>query len=463
MGCSPSRSGATSIVASSQPPKKRAIDVYLERQGLRRAGCNPNSSNCSSSSSSTTSSTESADESPGTGTFVSTTVDLVSMYNPVLWMGTESFFPPVARQPQHGTKQRACTFNNVDDKELAKVPSLRRLSSANIHASFKRQGTKVFGQSNNTDTWDVVTDDDGHFQLKYPGPLGGWKREDKNIGYHVREIVLTHRRTLSSVHLTLGRCRTEDGGVRIPTLDDLASDVGAIPNVDNVELKYQNEQNNQENKYEKNDRNHHGSSNSSRRNSNSSSSSHVSEEGDNVCGDSGQNVIARSYVAYTVDRPSSFEKQALSSKVLGSAVVWSAVDIVRHAVGDGDDDEYEGDDEQEGGHDNDDDYAGGNNTHSNNENENINENYNDNNNNSTTSPSPSNMNNGRSFVVCQGRDDIDNDDDDEDFMTHIEGARFVGPEGWSYFDVTFVAAEDDWRVIGDVFSTIHSTLEMGWN
>eukprot|EP00760_Papus_ankaliazontas_P039873 PhM_4_TR9796/c0_g1_i4/m.18854 len=350
--------------------------------------------------------------------------------------------------------------NSTDTTTATATTRARRRS---IHEDLTRQSTQVFGQSNNTDTWDVVTDDDGHFQLKYPGPLGGWKREDKNIGYHVREIVLTHRRTLSSVHLTLGRCRTEDGGVRIPTLDDLASDVGAIPNVDNVELKYQNEQNNQENKYEKNDRNHHGSSNSSRRNSNSSSSSHVSEEGDNVCGDSGQNVIARSYVAYTVDRPSSFEKQALSSKVLGSAVVWSAVDIVRHAVGDGDDDEYEGDDEQEGGHDNDDDYAGGNNTHSNNENENINENYNDNNNNSTTSPSPSNMNNGRSFVVCQGRDDIDNDDDDEDFMTHIEGARFVGPEGWSYFDVTFVAAEDDWRVIGDVFSTIHSTLEMGWN
>eukprot|EP00760_Papus_ankaliazontas_P039874 PhM_4_TR9796/c0_g1_i5/m.18862 len=308
MGCSPSRSGATSIVTSSQPPKKRAIDVYLERQGLRRAGCNPNSSNSSSSSSSssTTSSstTESADESPGTGTFVSTTVDLVSMYNPVLWMGTESFFPPVARQPQHGTKQRACTFNNVDDKELAKVPSLRRLSSANIHASFKRQGTKVFGQSNNTDTWDVVTDDDGHFQLKYPGPLGGWKREDKNIGYHVREIVLTHRRTLSSVHLTLGRCRTEDGGVRIPTLDDLASDVGAIPNVDKVDV-----------------------------------------------------VPGRGCVAYTADRL-----------------------------------------QEEGGGDD----------------------------------------------------------------KHIEGARYVGPDGWSFFDISFVAGDEHWLELGDTFSSIHSCLILSY-
>eukprot|EP00760_Papus_ankaliazontas_P039870 PhM_4_TR9796/c0_g1_i1/m.18857 len=191
--------------------------------------------------------------------------------------------------------------NSTDTTTATATTRARRRS---IHEDLTRQSTQVFGQSNNTDTWDVVTDDDGHFQLKYPGPLGGWKREDKNIGYHVREIVLTHRRTLSSVHLTLGRCRTEDGGVRIPTLDDLASDVGAIPNVDKVDV-----------------------------------------------------VPGRGCVAYTADRL-----------------------------------------QEEGGGDD----------------------------------------------------------------KHIEGARYVGPDGWSFFDISFVAGDEHWLELGDTFSSIHSCLILSY-
>eukprot|EP00760_Papus_ankaliazontas_P028782 PhM_4_TR395/c0_g1_i2/m.49650 len=77
----------------------------------------------------------------------------------------------------------------------------------------RRRSTQAFVETDDIESWDVVGDEDNvYFELRYPGALRGWRREDRDIGDAVRAIVLIHTRTSATVHILLGRCHQERRG-----------------------------------------------------------------------------------------------------------------------------------------------------------------------------------------------------------------------------------------------------------